>query len=135
MAANECSYFPEMHPNRWEFKDFLPCTSPATEHNSTSFWTILLNVQLEAFLWGLGTAIGELPPYFMAKAAAEAGKSNEEVEELRKIAVEKPANLMDRVKGMLYSHLKRHGFITVLLAASVKFYLYRFRILYSTLLV
>jgi len=25
-------------------------------------------VQLEAFLWGFGTAIGELPPYYMAKA-------------------------------------------------------------------
>lgn len=120
MAANECSYFPEMHPNRWEFKDFLPCTAPATDSNSVSFWTILLNVQLEAFLWGLGTAIGELPPYFMAKAAAEAGKSNEEVEELRKLAIDKPTSFMDRIKGILYQHLKRHGFITVLLAASVR---------------
>jgi hypothetical protein len=108
-----------MNPNRWEFKDFLPCTSPAGENGSTSFWTIMFNVQLEAFLWGLGTAIGELPPYFMAKAAAEAGKSNEEVEELRKIAVDKPSSLMDRIKGMLYSHLNKHGFITVLLFASV----------------
>jgi len=24
---------------------------------------------LEAFLWGFGTALGELPPYFIAKAA------------------------------------------------------------------
>jgi hypothetical protein len=30
---------------------------------------ILLSVQLEAFLWGFGTALGELPPYFIAKAA------------------------------------------------------------------
>jgi hypothetical protein len=121
MAANECTYFPVMNPNRWEFKDFLPCTAPAGDNNLTSFWTILLNVQIEAFLWGLGTAIGELPPYFMAKAAAEAGKSNEEVEELRKLAIDKPSSLMDRIKGILYQHLKKHGFITVLLAASVKY--------------
>jgi len=30
-------------------------------------------VALEAFLWGLGTAIGELPPYFVARAASKAG--------------------------------------------------------------
>lgn len=68
MAANECSYFPEPSPSRWNFKAFHPCKKLASEANSVSFWTILFNVQLEAFLWGLGTAIGELPPYFMARA-------------------------------------------------------------------
>jgi hypothetical protein len=29
---------------------------------------IYKTVILEAFLWGLGTAIGELPPYFVARA-------------------------------------------------------------------
>jgi hypothetical protein len=119
LAANECSYFPEMHPNKWEFKDFLPCTTPAIDNNSTSFWTILFNVQLEAILWGIGTAVGELPPYYMAKAAAEAGKTNEEIEELRKISTTKPSSLIDKVKGLIYQHLKKHGFITVLLCASV----------------
>jgi hypothetical protein len=120
MAANECTYFPTMHPSKWEFQDFLPCTIPATGDNSTSFWTILLNVQFEAFLWGLGTAIGELPPYFMARASAMAGKTNEEVEELRKLESTKPSSLMDRIKAVLYTHLKNHGFITVLLCASVR---------------
>ena len=27
----------------------------------------MLAVQLESFLWGFGTALGELPPYFVAK--------------------------------------------------------------------
>ncbi|RZR79613.1 hypothetical protein BHM03_00005385 [Ensete ventricosum] len=31
--------------------------------------SILPQVQLEAILWGLGTALGELPPYFIARAA------------------------------------------------------------------
>ena len=39
-------------------------------------------VFLEATLWGVGTAIGELPPYFIAKAAALAGNKHEELEEL-----------------------------------------------------
>ncbi len=120
LAANECSYFPEMFPSRWEFQDFLPCKIPSTETQVVSFWTILYNVQLEAFMWGLGTAIGELPPYFMAKAAAEAGKSNEEIEELRNLENNSPSGFIDKIKSFLYSHLKRHGFITVLLCASVK---------------
>jgi hypothetical protein len=109
-----------MYPSKWEFTDFVPCTAPATDNNSVSFWSILFNVQLEAFMWGLGTAIGELPPYFMAKAAAEAGKSNEEIEELRQLEVSKPNGFMERIKALIYHHLKRHGFVTVLLCASVK---------------
>jgi len=34
---------------------------------------VFFAVILEASLWGLGTAIGELPPYFVAKAAALSG--------------------------------------------------------------
>jgi len=30
--------------------------------------SILPQVQLEAILWGIGTAIGELPPYFISRA-------------------------------------------------------------------
>ena len=36
-----------------------------------SFFDILLSVQIESFLWGLGTAIGELPPYYVARAACK----------------------------------------------------------------
>ena len=71
-------------------------------------------------MWGLGTAIGELPPYFMAKAAAESGKTSEEIEELRLIEESNSKSFIDRVKSFLYAHLKRHGFITVLLCASVR---------------
>jgi hypothetical protein len=124
LAANECTYFPEMHPNKWEFKDFLPCSAPVVgEADGVNFLSIFLNVQLEAFMWGLGTAIGELPPYFMAKAAAEAGKTNEEIEELRQLEESKPQGFMQKAKSFLYKHLKNHGFITVLLCASVHKYL------------
>lgn len=30
--------------------------------------TLLRQVQVEAVLWGLGTALGELPPYFVSRA-------------------------------------------------------------------
>lgn len=33
--------------------------------------SILPQVQLEAVLWGIGTAIGELPPYFISRAGKQ----------------------------------------------------------------
>ena len=30
-------------------------------------WQIVSKVRVEAFCWGAGTALGELPPYFMAR--------------------------------------------------------------------
>jgi len=45
-------------------------------------WQIIQSLELECFLWGLGTALGELPPYFIAKAARMANKKAEELEEM-----------------------------------------------------
>ena len=45
-----------------------------------SFFTIYMAVILEGFLWGAGTAIGEMPPYFVARAASAAGGVDEELE-------------------------------------------------------
>ena len=47
-----------------------------------SFWTIYQAVFFEAFLWGSGTAMGELPPYFVARAASAAGGMDEELEDI-----------------------------------------------------
>ena len=46
------------------------------------FFTIYCAVFWEAFLWGAGTAIGELPPYLFARAASEAGGMDEELKEI-----------------------------------------------------
>lgn len=80
LAANECNYVPEPIPNRWRFTHFEQC-DVWEETPTIKFLTIYKAVILEAFLWGLGTAIGELPPYFVARAAAEAGGTSEELEE------------------------------------------------------
>lgn len=63
-----------------------PCliwiTFLAGDRPTISFWDIFFVVYIEAFLWGAGTAIGELPPYFVAKAASLAGKKDEELQQL-----------------------------------------------------
>ncbi|KAF8392463.1 hypothetical protein HHK36_022805 [Tetracentron sinense] len=44
--------------------------------------SILPQVQLEAILWGIGTALGELPPYFISSAARMSGSKCDAMEEL-----------------------------------------------------
>ena len=49
----------------------FPCSILCPEEESPypiTFWMVMSKVRLEAFMWGAGTAIGELPPYFMARA-------------------------------------------------------------------
>ena len=47
-----------------------------------SFWAIYQAVFIESFMWGFGTALGELPPYFVARAASAAGGIDEELEDI-----------------------------------------------------
>ena len=44
---------------------------------------------METVLFGIGTAIGELPPYFVARAAALANKRLEELEEVQEAKKER----------------------------------------------
>lgn len=113
MVAYECNYIPEMLPSRWNLTVFQDCPTPLKEH--ISFFTIMLAVQLESFLWGFGTALGELPPYFISKAARAAGKKAEELEE---IDLEEKG-WTHRLKLAISTHLQRYSFITVLLMASI----------------
>lgn len=113
MVAYECNYIPQMLPSRWSFSTFKECPEPATD--PISFIEVVTAVQLEAVLWGIGTAIGELPPYFISRAARKTGMKTQEVED-----IEQPSTSCSaKVKRVLYNVLQRHSFITVLLLASV----------------
>lgn len=48
--------------------EFGPPIFPAVGGLSVPLSSILPQVQLEAILWGFGTALGELPPYFISRA-------------------------------------------------------------------
>lgn len=52
--------------------EFGPPLFPSLHGLRVPLSSILPQVQLEAVLWGVGTAIGELPPYFISRA----GKQN-----------------------------------------------------------
>eukprot|EP01018_Ginkgo_biloba_P017945 Gb_17299 [translate_table: standard] len=83
--------------------------------------SILPQVQLEAVLWGIGTALGELPPYFVSRAAHLSGKKLEELEELD-APLDRSGTIslwMMRLKRWTYSKSQHLNFFTILILASV----------------
>ncbi|XP_062187254.1 vacuole membrane protein KMS1-like [Phragmites australis] len=103
----------------WLEKDCLEFGPPI--HQATiPFSTILQEVYLEAVLWGLGTALGELPPYFLSRAASMSGRKIDELEELdASISEGFLSSTLHQAKSWLMSHSQHLNFTTILLLASV----------------
>lgn len=102
------------------------CPEDANLNYVPSLWSIMSKVRFEAFLWGAGTALGELPPYFMAKASRLSGydpddaddlKEFEELNKKRELGVQ--LSLLDRAKVFMERAVERVGFFGILACASV----------------
>ena len=97
------------------------------ETGPISFWKILWKVKLEAFFWGLGTAFGELPPYFMARTARLSTNDldDEEFDKFQQLInaeshhLSKDLSLFERTRYLIYRLIKRIGFLGILLCASI----------------
>lgn len=83
-------------------------------------------VRLESFFWGVGVAIGELPPYFMGRASRLSGfdpddaddlKEFEELKKKRALGVE--LSLLERGKIWMEQAVENIGFVGILICASV----------------
>ncbi|XP_004302421.1 PREDICTED: vacuole membrane protein KMS1-like [Fragaria vesca subsp. vesca] len=108
MNRNCSEYGPPLFSNQQDSR--LPLSS------------ILSQVQLEAVLWGIGTALGELPPFFISRAARIAGSELEVMKELDSSSTEDGgvvANHVNRIKLWLLSHSQYLNFVTILVLASV----------------
>ncbi|XP_010522303.1 PREDICTED: vacuole membrane protein KMS2 [Tarenaya hassleriana] len=81
--------------------------------------SILPQVQVEAVLWGLGTALGELPPYFISRAASISGEKMEELDTSSSEDSGFVATRLNRIKCWLLSHSQYLNFFTILVLASV----------------
>ncbi|XP_077995466.1 vacuole membrane protein 1-like isoform X2 [Glandiceps talaboti] len=120
LAAFECMSVDFQEP---PYPDEIIC--PDVEGDSMSIWTIMSKVRLEAFMWGAGTAIGELPPYFMAKAARLSGiePDDEEYEEFEEILeqLEDPnsQDWMTRTKLAIQKLVQKVGFFGIVACASI----------------
>ncbi|RKP25842.1 vacuole membrane protein 1 [Syncephalis pseudoplumigaleata] len=116
LAAFECGHvdFAVRGPDSFVCGKVIPAAT-------LSLWSIIRKIYWQSFCWGAGTAIGELPPYFVARAAALAGQTNEEMDEISEL-LEKPAaerTLKDKVYLFVYSMMQRLGFLGIFLCASI----------------
>ncbi|XP_041807575.1 vacuole membrane protein 1-like isoform X1 [Chelmon rostratus] len=90
---------------------------------SISLWTIISKVRLEACMWGAGTAIGELPPYFMARAARLSGADpdDEDYQRFEEMLdqTESAQDFATRAKVAVQKLIQRVGFFGILACASI----------------
>ncbi|KAG8373061.1 hypothetical protein BUALT_Bualt12G0131600 [Buddleja alternifolia] len=109
----------------WLGKDcaqFGPPLFPTSNGIRVPLSSILPQVQLEAILWGLGTALGELPPYFISRAAQLSGGKVVAMEELDASSTEDAGFIstrLNQIKRWFLSHAQYLNFFTILILASV----------------
>lgn len=108
------------------FLSRIICPEDANPNYVPSLWSIMSKVRIEAFLWGAGTALGELPPYFMAKASRLSGYDPDDADDLKefeelnkKRELGGPLSLLDRAKIFMERTVEKVGFFGILACASV----------------
>ncbi|KAL5665565.1 hypothetical protein ACJX0J_025673, partial [Zea mays] len=70
----------------WLEKDCLQF-GPPIYHETIPFSKILQEVYLEDILWSIGTALGELPPYFLSRTACSGDKAKEDKSSLGMVGI------------------------------------------------
>ncbi|WVZ68621.1 hypothetical protein U9M48_017540 [Paspalum notatum var. saurae] len=103
--------------------EFGPPVYPASAHSvRIPVFDLLPQIQLEAVLWGIGTALGELPPYFISRAARLSGSESKAVKELDAATSKGDgpvSSTLNRTKRWLLSHSQHLNFFSILILASV----------------
>lgn len=97
----------------------LDCqTTFGPKDNSTvTVWRLWALVTVQCMLWGFGTAVGELPPYMVSRAARLAGNSESEFQAELDDAKSK-TDVFSRMKIWTINFTQKHGFLGVFLLAS-----------------
>ncbi|ELP88252.1 transmembrane protein, putative [Entamoeba invadens IP1] len=94
LAATGCRSMEFTSFNDMWFTPSFRCLSAVDDNNPIpSFFQIFCRVAIPCFIWGVGTAFGEIPPYFIAYTSAQAGMENREVLHLKE---ETPTNPIAR---------------------------------------
>ncbi|XP_073128492.1 vacuole membrane protein KMS1-like isoform X2 [Henckelia pumila] len=103
--------------------EFGPSMFQSTHGIQVPLSSILPQVQLEAVLWGIGTALGELPPYFISRAASMSGGTVDAMKELDASSLTEDNGFMttrlNRMKKWFLSHAHNMNFFSILVLASV----------------
>ena len=77
--------------------------------DAVPYSALLLKNLAPAILWGIGTALGEVPPYLLSRAAAEASKANQ-AHAGPSTGSASPNGFMERSKAWMQRVLQRNGF-------------------------
>ncbi|CDW54612.1 vacuole membrane protein; transmembrane protein [Trichuris trichiura] len=93
---------------------------------TVSIWNIMSKVRLESIMWGAGTALGELPPYFMARAGELSGQEpdDEEYREFKQFLemteqAQAKNDWLDAAKLSIERTIEKVGFLAILVCASI----------------
>ncbi|TPX51179.1 hypothetical protein SeLEV6574_g00434 [Synchytrium endobioticum] len=88
---------------------------------AVTVWQISSKLRCECLSWGAGAAFGELPPYFVARAAAAAGRDDQSIASIENLRRKSPSSLSfsERAQVGMYSMLVKFGFIGIVLCASI----------------
>ena len=116
-AANECGHinffsYPVnifFGPSNRAFQ-CVPETGAPVE--AVAIFSRLLMVLPACLIWGAGTAMGEIPPYALAFAAASEGRTAEELEETSSW------DILNRMKDWTLDKIQKYGFWAILLLAA-----------------
>lgn len=105
--------------------DAFTCPPDADPDSDVAIMDIVAKVAPACFFWGLGTAIGELPPYFVARAARWSSGEEADEELAAVLASETSATAgehlgaVERAKLSVFRAVHKYGFFAILLAASI----------------
>ena len=82
LAAETCGHVDfNTRGDVWYSSEPFHCGDTAP--GSVTFMDLFHKVALTAMLWGAGTAVGEVPPYFLSYQASKAGTRNVYMEEVQ----------------------------------------------------
>jgi len=112
----------ETHSDMWGFRgeDAFVCKTDVKLKEEVNLFSLWKKVSLECFLWGLGTAIGEIPPYALCYSASLVGKKNKDFEEAFETGAQK--STISRYMGSwlewMLKLVKRHGLVAVIMLSA-----------------
>jgi len=117
LTASRCGTvdFPIHGPSKFSC---LPLDSSMAVDEHALFFDVFIKVLFQSIMWGIGTAIGELPPYFVARAARLSGQKLEDLDEITD-KLGHATSLRDKLTKYSYELLQRFGFWGILMFASI----------------
>uniref|UniRef100_A0A8C9GVW4 Vacuole membrane protein 1 n=1 Tax=Piliocolobus tephrosceles TaxID=591936 RepID=A0A8C9GVW4_9PRIM len=95
---------------------FLKCIT--RDDGNTTLTRLFLKIYPYCVIWGIGTALGELPPYLTSYYASKTKLCDDDYEEFEKDIKEGRRDIITYMKIWMIDFIKKHGSISVFLLSS-----------------